>query len=269
MMPATTTMAMINHNHHRLLPLSPPVGTTALLEVTALDETAGAVTSKVATPTVPEFWPIASSRWVPAGKSAGTMNSALATPVWSAVTGDSVIGSENSVRLTCSPARNPEKTTSWVPPATTDGEPICCGMAVPGAVGDVGVDEDDGGAASKVIATGLISTLSASLSLTANSEHLPVTQFGSPWVTVGSTNFTSNDPPQLPSTWAQAADGGVAPCTGPPTHESSAVSEFSVPAQTAMYIPYLSLSAKPSPLTSISAPVTGSPEVGFTVRVAT
>ena len=68
---------------------------------------------------------------------------------------------------------------------------------------------------------------------------------------------------------AQAADGGVAPCTGPPTHVSSAVSEFSVPAQTAMYIPYLSLSAKPSPLTSISAPVTGSPEVGFTVRVAT
>ena len=74
-----------------------------------LEGTTGAVTSKVATPTVPEFWPIASSRWVPAGKSAGTMNSTLATPVWSAVTGDSVIGSENSVRLTCSPARNPEK----------------------------------------------------------------------------------------------------------------------------------------------------------------
>ena len=42
MIPAITTMAMISQSHHRLLPLSPPVGATALLEVTALED-AGAV----------------------------------------------------------------------------------------------------------------------------------------------------------------------------------------------------------------------------------
>ena len=91
MIPAITTMAMISQSHHRLLPLSPPVGAAALLEVTALDEAGancwtpelldaelevldgvgdgvgegvgvgldgvggGAVTSKLATPTVPDF----------------------------------------------------------------------------------------------------------------------------------------------------------------------------------------------------------------------
>ena len=115
MIPAITTIAMISQSHQRLFPLSPSVGTTtAALEYTELeagaellsgaelvlggeldtvgdgvgvgvgvgvDGTTGAVTWKLATPTVPDCCPMASNRWVPAAKSAGTTNSALATPV--------------------------------------------------------------------------------------------------------------------------------------------------------------------------------------------
>ncbi len=38
--PAITTMAMISHSHHRLLPLSLSVGAAALLDVTTLDAAA-------------------------------------------------------------------------------------------------------------------------------------------------------------------------------------------------------------------------------------
>src|SRR6478672_6446152 len=105
---------------------------------------------------------MASSRCVPAAKSAGTMNSTLATPVPSAVTGDRVIGSENRVRLTCSPALKPEKSTLWVPPATIVGEPMFCTMAVLGTVGGAEL-EDAGGA--NVTGTALFSVLIESSSL--------------------------------------------------------------------------------------------------------
>src|SRR6476660_9142571 len=116
---------------------------------------------------------MASSRCVPAAKSAGTMNSTLATPVASAVTGDRVIGSENRVRLTCSPGLNPEKMTLWVPPATIVGEAMFCGIAVPGGV--LGGELDVTGAA-KVTGTALSSVRIESSSLAVYSEHLLVTQ---------------------------------------------------------------------------------------------
>src|ERR1700712_4374896 len=171
MIPATSTMPMISHSHHRLFPLSPPAGTTAPLdEVTALDAggellgteladeelaeldaldddgadddaggeelvTTGAVTWKLATPTVFDSAPMASSRCAPASRSAGTTKSTCATPVPSAVTGDSTIGAENNVRLTCSLALKPEKMTFCVPPATMDGDEMLCTIAALGAVG--------------------------------------------------------------------------------------------------------------------------------------
>jgi hypothetical protein len=90
------------------------------------------------------------------------MNSTRATPVASAVTGERVIGSENRVRLTCSPALNPEKITLCVPPATIVGEAMFCGMAVPGGVG--GGELDDVGAAN-VTGTALSSVRIESSSL--------------------------------------------------------------------------------------------------------
>ena len=92
------------------------------------------MTWKLATPTVPEVWPIASSRWVPATVSAGTVNSVWATPAGLAVTGGSAVSRENSVRLTCSPGLKPEKATIWFWPATTVGDPMTSGVAVVGAV---------------------------------------------------------------------------------------------------------------------------------------
>jgi hypothetical protein len=163
-----TTIAMSSHSHHRLPASEFPDGVTALLVTTVgetgaelltgavldplglgvgdgvglgvglAEVTGGAVTWKLATPTVPEVWPIASSRWVPATVSAGTVNSAWATPAPLAVTGGSATSLENSVRLTCSPGLNPENTTIWFWPATTVGEAMSSGLAVVGAVGWVG-----------------------------------------------------------------------------------------------------------------------------------
>ena len=126
---------------------------------------------------------MASSRCVPASKSAGTTNSTWATPVPSAVTGDSTSGAENSVRLTCSLAWKPEKMTFWVPPATIDGDEMLCTTASLGGAGGVELDDDDDDDGGALNANASVSPeMGTPSGLLAKTAHLPVTQLGLPAV---------------------------------------------------------------------------------------
>ena len=145
----------------------------------------------------------------------------VATPLSLALTGDSVTGAENKVRLTCSPARNPLKITSWVPPATIVGDAICSGTAVGGAVGgaeldDEEEDEDDGAVKLRTPSSWAIGALVGLAA--ANTEQGPVTQFGAP-VTDGRVRVALNEP--LPTSAAlMCAHAALLPLsvTGAPRH---------------------------------------------------